>query len=581
MAQLSRDAGSSPEPRGGSKTEEQQRNAGNGGVTNYRMSVIVAVLAVAFGTRIWKLGVPDTPIFDEVHGGRFLNFYYSGKYFFDIHPPLIRILNLWSGVALGFRGEEHCTYGVDAVLAGKPFDLGENKNEKCEMWQLRVLPAALGASVLLLAYLTCRQMRMSTPSSLLGVLLLTCDNLELVMSRVHMVDIGFHFFLTLTVYLTLRYGSATLTNGTPWACLRALVLIGLSLGCALNSRYGMGLPAVAWVGAYTAGLLAYVTYTRGLLRALPDALLRATVLLGIPVLLYVGCFALHMRLLPHAGTGDGYMSPSFQSRLQGNHFQNILPERLRPSLWDCLVEFTRTAYRYNQDMAVFFPPGSMTHDSMPASWVYQGRGTLFVVGNDADIGSVNAGRVLPGHSSEQEVTVYYFNGNPVLLFLYQASLLTEVAMWVLAAPTATGRAWLRRVHGLWFGLLLLLGWMLHYLPFFLLRRQMFVHYILPASHFGVLHLALSLHRLTGSNLVRSKPRALRWALRGLVLAPCAAMFLYLMPLAGLTPLSMKGAISRLWWATGDCWVPGGSCQYSPSWGGRMAGQKRCRGLEGS
>lgn len=45
---------------------------------------------------------------------------------------------------------------------------------------------------------------------------------------------------------------------------------------------------------------------------------RALCLIALPVALYLGLFALHLRLLPASGTGDSFMSAPFQASLRGS-----------------------------------------------------------------------------------------------------------------------------------------------------------------------------------------------------------------------------------------------------------------------
>ena len=47
-----------------------------------------SLLALGLFTRYYSLLWPRQVVFDEVHFGKFVNGYITGRYFFDIHPPL-------------------------------------------------------------------------------------------------------------------------------------------------------------------------------------------------------------------------------------------------------------------------------------------------------------------------------------------------------------------------------------------------------------------------------------------------------------------------------------------------------------
>lgn len=61
--------------------------------------------ALAFATRFWGISHPDSVVFDEVHFGAFAGQYIRREYYFDVHPPLAKMLNGLAGWFVGFDGE--------------------------------------------------------------------------------------------------------------------------------------------------------------------------------------------------------------------------------------------------------------------------------------------------------------------------------------------------------------------------------------------------------------------------------------------------------------------------------------------
>src|SRR3989344_6256286 len=63
--------------------------------------IIVISLASIF-THFILFGYPAEVVFDEVHFGKFISGYLTGEYFFDIHPPLAKLLITGVGFMGGF-----------------------------------------------------------------------------------------------------------------------------------------------------------------------------------------------------------------------------------------------------------------------------------------------------------------------------------------------------------------------------------------------------------------------------------------------------------------------------------------------
>ena len=64
---------------------------------------LAVVTALALAVRLHKIPEPDAVVFDEMHHGRFALHYLRGQFFFDIHPPLGKLLfalaGHWTGLA--------------------------------------------------------------------------------------------------------------------------------------------------------------------------------------------------------------------------------------------------------------------------------------------------------------------------------------------------------------------------------------------------------------------------------------------------------------------------------------------------
>ncbi|KAJ2820524.1 Dolichyl-phosphate-mannose--protein mannosyltransferase 4, partial [Coemansia furcata] len=65
-------------------------------VKNSSSYAFMAVLVLSFLTRYYRIWDPAQVVFDEVHFGKFASYYLRREYYFDVHPPLAKML-----IALG------------------------------------------------------------------------------------------------------------------------------------------------------------------------------------------------------------------------------------------------------------------------------------------------------------------------------------------------------------------------------------------------------------------------------------------------------------------------------------------------
>ncbi|KAJ3050811.1 hypothetical protein HK097_008188 [Rhizophlyctis rosea] len=138
----------------------------------------------------------------------------------------------------------------------------------------------------------------------------------------------------------------------------------------------------------------------------------------------------------------------------------------RPSFLKKFIEIHQTMWRINAGLTSSHP-----FDSRPDSWPTLKRGISF-------------------WTSKKGGGQIYLIGNPVIWYSATLSLLVYVAFEAVSAAlvkrgikvTTTGYI-AQASQGGWF---LFLGWFLHYIPFFLMARQLFLHHYFPALYFSIL-----------------------------------------------------------------------------------------------
>lgn len=253
--------------------------------------MLLSLLILSFSTRLLSLEYPPYVVFDETHFGKFVAGYVSGEYFFDIHPPLARLLLYASAAAAGFRP------GFDFAFSSQiPPDV--------PLFALRFLPAFAGSLLVPLAYLVSRELLISRKASLLAALMVLFDNALIAESRFILIDIFVPFFSILALYLYLA--------GRRHTGRRGWILLALSAGAA-------GAAASSkWTGLAVLAFLFLLELADIRNRGKVMAAKRLFTLLSIPLLIYLASFSIHFSLLYKSGPGDAFMSDGFRKTLQGS-----------------------------------------------------------------------------------------------------------------------------------------------------------------------------------------------------------------------------------------------------------------------
>ena len=134
-------------------------------------------------------------VFDEYHFGKFVNGYITGEYFFDIHPPLGKLLLCLVARMGGYDGSQSWDkIGVDIP-------------PEVNLFALRGAPALQGALLVPLMFGTARALGISTPGALLsacGVLLDGYPNPNRPRTRTRTLSLTLTLTRTLTLTLTLN-----------------------------------------------------------------------------------------------------------------------------------------------------------------------------------------------------------------------------------------------------------------------------------------------------------------------------------------------------------------------------------------
>ncbi|KAH9490335.1 hypothetical protein Btru_034988 [Bulinus truncatus] len=274
------------------------------------------LLNLSLATRIYNIERPAHVCWDETHFGKMGSWYINRTFFFDVHPPLGKMLIGLSGVLTGYDG---------SFPFHKPGDPYENANYV----GMRVFCAVLGALLVPLAYQCVWLLTHSISASIFSAALILFDTGTTTLSRHILLDPILMFFIMTSTYSCLKFltyhKSPFSFKWWLW-----LSLTGASLACALGVKF-VGLFVILFVGYTTIADLWRLLGDRSLTLMMLSKHIAARVmaLIIIPVIVYCALFAIHLKILDHSGNGDGFFSSAFQSQLIGNRLYNVsMPQHI-------------------------------------------------------------------------------------------------------------------------------------------------------------------------------------------------------------------------------------------------------------
>ncbi|KAI9240795.1 MAG: putative PMT4-dolichyl-phosphate-mannose--protein O-mannosyltransferase [Podila humilis] len=269
---------------------------------------LAGLTAVALFTRFYKIYEPNEVVFDEVHFGKFASYYLRGSYFFDVHPPLAKMMLAAMGYFIGYDGHFLFDSIGDSYISNNVPYIG-----------LRALPAFLGAMTVPVVYQTMREAGFPIVTCTLAGLFVTFDNMLVTQTRLILLDSMLVFFMVCSIFSYVKfYKTRNNPFSTKWWTW--MVATGFFIGMTTSVKM-VGLFTVATVGvAVLWDLWELLDIRRKLTMQefMNHFWARAVGLILVPVVVYLFWFYIHFAILTHSGPGDDFMSTEFQETLQGN-----------------------------------------------------------------------------------------------------------------------------------------------------------------------------------------------------------------------------------------------------------------------
>ncbi len=461
--------------------------------------LLVILLGLSLAMRFWILDRFDFFVFDEVYFARFAVDYINQQVFYDVHPPLGKLI-----IALGTKLSNELAFLLGVNLAPDDYLKGPFGYRCANALIGSFIPLFMAGIALNLARLSGQRELRARTFGLLAGLLTLLDGFLLTESRYAFNNIALIFFGLLGLLLFLK-GFQSKTNQLHrllWH-LGAGLSLGLSVGCKWSGLGYLGAVfALLGIGFASRLCLLFLPRSRKLLLSL-FGFLKITELFNkraaypwLPALSLPICFGL-IPLLAYLLV----LAPHFQiNKLKTSELYNY-----HKGIYD---------YHHNLGLGKTDPQSIHPYCAVATGWPIMLRPIAYVYETSpAALGRTGFTRAVIGM------------GNP-LLWWFGILAFVPIVIGLVVSPIARHFRLLpaSKRSDLFTQVFLLLNFSLLYFPFLGLKRCLFLYHYLPAVCFAFCALALVF-----TNLLQSRWRWVRLLVWGLI-ASIVWSFVYWAPL---------------------------------------------------
>lgn len=418
--------------------------------------LIIILVILGLTTRLIFLDHPNELVFDEVHFGKFVSAYFTGEYYFDIHPPLGKLL-IALGAKLGGYDNYVNNFGVFDFA-----NIGEEFPSDLNYVSFRILPAIFGGLIPLVVFLFLDALKLPRKFAFFAGLSLVFENALTTQSHNILMDsfliffgfLGLWFFLKArekdynNLFLLLMAFSLTFSFGIKWTGLSFWGLAGL---IALYDLF-----KTSSLSGNKLQLKRFWVFFKNLFTNKKTSKIILDILIYfiiLPFVIYFLIFVIHFWLLPNPGNGNAFMSEEFNN----NKF----------NVFEKFLELNIQMYQSNISIKASHPYGSPFY-----SWPLMLKPIYYWVDSNSEIPS----RI-------------YLLGNPIIWYSALIGLIGSLLLKGLTDQEKFQRN------------VLVIGYFANFLPFWEVSRVLFLYHYFAAFIFSVCLLWFSLAHLKVNNKV--------------------------------------------------------------------------------
>lgn len=316
-------------------------------------TAVVSLILLGMASRLWIFGHPNQAVFDEVYFGKFVSNYFTHQYFFDIHPPLGKLLI--AGFAWLFHFNPSQSFdSIGTVYNGHSYMV------------LRFLPGLASALLPVTLYGIARRLGLRTATAALVGLAVCFDNALITQGRFILIDSFLLLFGFASLWSYLGWREKPMAW---WRLILAAVLAAMAM-------------SVKWTGITFVAMPIIIEALRW--QSWPRTAKVLVSYLLIPLVLYVSFFAIHLSLLNRTGEGDAFMTPEFQKTLSGSVYESNASLSPLP-LPQKIIELNTQMYEANARLTATHPYSSQWWQwpfmYKPISYWLDGASQIWLIGN--------------------------------------------------------------------------------------------------------------------------------------------------------------------------------------------------------
>jgi dolichyl-phosphate-mannose--protein O-mannosyl transferase len=513
-------------------------------VVGWAASIGVALLALFL--RLWHLGTPRAFEFDETYYAKdawsLAHFGYVREYVGSANDQILdgTTTGLWKD---GPSMIVHPEVGKWLIALGeKAFGM--------DPFGWRIASAVVGSLMVLVMCRLARRMTGSTALGCVAGLLLTFDGLQLVLSRLALLDIFVAFFLLCGVACIVndrdwmrarlaRLAPEPVTDSRGWGPVRRLLLRpwllvgGVCWGLALGSKWEAAYPLAAF------GLLSWL-WSAGARRSFGVrwAVLKSALVDGVPAFAQLVLVALVVYVaswtgwLIHAHEYEKHLSATQYTHYAGGEDWPTRTEKDATGLGE-VTQSLRSLWHYHRDVYMFHThflnDSTHTYASKPSGWLLLNR----PVGVEADVDIKPGTQGCDAPAGSDCLRQVLLLGTPVLWWGGVLALLYAALMWVGARDWRFGVA--------------VVGTLSTWLPWLQYDdRPIFSFYAVITLPFLVLAVTLTMGRLVGSAVVPTARRTVGVVAAGSFFVLVLANFAWFWPIWTDQLLTHREWLDRIW-----------------------------------
>jgi dolichyl-phosphate-mannose-protein mannosyltransferase len=263
------------------------------------------IFSLSMIVKTYKVENGNFVVWDEAHFGKFSAKYLSRKFYFDVHPPLGKML-----ISLG------------GYIFNQPLDFefksGEEYPKAFDYSGMRRFHAFIASFTPLFGYLILKELRFSYRRRFALSLMFVFENGFTSIGRLILLD---SYLLTFTAAVS-YFMTRLHFRSRPHTDAYSLFMLGLMLGCALSVKW-IGFLTMSLVGVFTVyQLWCNITSKVGMLPFVKMFASRVLFLIALPLSVYVLLFYIHFQIVNRSSSDEVQMSSMFQASLKGNEVSN-------------------------------------------------------------------------------------------------------------------------------------------------------------------------------------------------------------------------------------------------------------------